>query len=107
MLAGNSARFYNRRGGQFSDGGRMHRATMIAAFALAALCASVVFAADDTKVTLKKLVEKRELKQEKNANEFGGDWDNGIDLTLHIDGAAVKDARKYGAVKVEKATDDA
>jgi hypothetical protein len=56
------------------------------------------------KVTLKKLVEKRELTVEKNP--FGG-WENGIELNLHVDGAGAAGARKVGKIKVTQATDDA
>jgi len=67
------------------------------------LLASVAFAQNST-VTLKKLVEKREVSIEKSP--FSG-WGSGIELTLHIDGADVKGARKFGKLKVTKAVDDA
>jgi hypothetical protein len=55
-------------------------------------------------ITLKKLVEKREMTLEKSP--FAG-WENGIELSLHVDGPAVKGARKYGKIKIDKAVDDA
>jgi hypothetical protein len=66
------------------------------------LSASVAFA-QNTTVTLKKLVEKREVSVEKTP--FSG-WNNGIELTLHIDGADVKGARKFGKLTVTRAVDD-
>ena len=72
-----------------------------------AFLAPLAFAADapqDAKVTLKRLIEKRELSLEKTP--FSG-WENGIELQLHVDGAAVKGARKVGKLKVAEASDDA
>jgi hypothetical protein len=71
------------------------------------LCSSIAFAQDakvDSKVTLKKLIEKRELSLEKNP--FSG-WENGIDLTLHVDGPSVKGARQVGMIQIKQAVDDA
>jgi hypothetical protein len=59
--------------------------------------------AQNATVTLKKLVEKRQMSVEKSP--FGS-FENGIDLTLYIDGADVKGARKFGKLKVTKAVDD-
>jgi hypothetical protein len=54
-------------------------------------------------VTLKKLTEKRELSLEKDS--FAG-WENGIELSLHVDGPDVQGARKYGKLKAIQALDD-
>lgn len=70
---------------------------------LIAFCAAPLVAAQTTTVTLKKLVEKRELTLVKDA--FSGS-ENGIELTLHIDGPGVKGARKFGMIKITKALDD-
>jgi hypothetical protein len=67
-----------------------------------AVLSSVALAQNAT-VTLKKLVEKRQMSVEKSPF---GNWENGIDLTLYIDGADVKGARKFGKLKVTKAVDD-
>jgi hypothetical protein len=56
-------------------------------------------------VTLKKLVEKRELSMTKD-DSFAG-WENGIELSLHVDGPDVQGARKYGKLKAIQALDDA
>src|SRR5688572_17965421 len=72
-----------------------------------ALLAPLALAADappDAKVTLKRLIEKREVSIEKTP--FSG-WENGIELQLHVDGPAVKGARKVGKTKVTEASDDA
>lgn len=76
------------------------------AFAIILSCLPILASDEkpDAKITLKKLVEKRELEVEKGP--FSG-WENGIELTLHVDGAGVKDARQVGRIKVTKATDDA
>jgi hypothetical protein len=65
-----------------------------------------VFAADppQTTVTLNRLIEKREVSLKKMP--FSG-WENGIDLSLHVDGPAVADARKFGKIKIIEASDDA
>ena len=69
---------------------------------------SVALAADapapEAKVTLKRLIEKREVSTEKTP--FSG-WENGIELQLHVDGPAVKGARKVGKMKFTEASDDA
>src|SRR4030095_14347637 len=49
-------------------------------------------------VTLKKLVEKREVTTEKDSFS-----DKGIELTVHIDGPDVQGARKFGKLTVTKA----
>src|SRR4051812_6636735 len=73
-----------------------------------ALCLAGVAIAQTAKpnatVTLKRLIEKRELSFDKTP--FSG-WENGIELTLHIDGADVGGARKYGKLKATAAMDDA
>jgi hypothetical protein len=55
-------------------------------------------------VTLKRIVEKREISLEKGP--FSG-WENGIDLTMHVDGPDVVGARKYGKLQAKRAVDDA
>ena len=77
-----------------------------AAGTIVMLCASVAFAEDakvDAKVTLKKLIEKRELVLEKSP--FSG-WENGVEVTLHVDGASVKGARQVGMIQIKQAIDD-
>jgi hypothetical protein len=54
-------------------------------------------------VTLKSLLEKRELSLEKS--DFAG-WNSGIELSLHVDGADVQGARKYGKIALTQAVDD-
>src|SRR3954466_9859212 len=75
------------------------------AFIVASFLACSAFAADapQTKVTLKRLIEKREVSLEKTP--FSG-WENGIDLNLHVDGPGVQGARKYGKLKITEAADD-
>src|SRR4051812_28015762 len=90
-----------------SMGARMRTRAAVALFTCVTLC-SISHGADkgpadaQTSVTLKRLLEKRELAMEKTP--FSG-WDNGIDLYLHVDGSAVKEARKY-KLKVTDAKDD-
>ena len=71
---------------------------------LASLAAAQTTAKPNATVTLKSLVESRELTLEKST--FSG-WKNGIELSLHIDGPAVQGARKYGRLKATEAIDDA
>jgi hypothetical protein len=61
-------------------------------------------AAGGTTVTLKRLMERRELAVEKTP--FSG-WESGVELTLHVDGPGVAGARKYGKLNVTEAKDDA
>jgi hypothetical protein len=79
----------------------------IVSTATVGLLSSLAFAAappDDATVTLKRLIEKRELSPVKTP--FSG-WESGIDLQLHVDGPGVKDARKFGKLKITEASDDA
>ena len=85
----------------------MHRTltTILASTSLLAFTA-VAFAAEPAgaTVTLKKLLERRELSVEKTP--FSG-WENGIELLLHVEGPGVKGARKFGKLKITEAKDDA
>jgi hypothetical protein len=60
--------------------------------------------ANSTTVTLKRLMERRELAVEKTP--FSG-WESGVELSVHVDGPAAAGARKYGKLKVTEAKDDA
>jgi hypothetical protein len=78
-------------------------AALLTCFIVAAVSvAADKSASGEATVTLKRLLEKRELALEKTP--FSG-WDNGVELYLHVDGAGVKDARKY-KLKVTEAKDD-
>ncbi len=85
----------------------MRMPTVVGVFCVAASIVSAQTnspgAAPKATVTLKSLIEKRQLSLEESP--FKG-WENGIELSLHVDGADVKGARKYGMVKVTKAVDD-
>jgi hypothetical protein len=69
---------------------------------LGVLLLATVAPAQKATITLKKLVEKREMTTEKES--FFND--KGIELTLHIDGPDVQGARKIGNLTVTKAVDD-
>jgi len=83
------------------------RTIVLLASATMFLISSVAAPAQTSKptatVTLKKLTEKRELSLEKDS--FAG-WENGIELSLHVDGPDVVGARKYGKLKAIQALDD-
>lgn len=79
----------------------MGRANLSLAVLLCATIASTASA--EPVVSLVKVVESREFAIEKSS--FDG-WNTGVKLSLRVSGIEVKDARKYGKVKVDKAVDD-
>jgi hypothetical protein len=85
----------------------MHKRTLIGAITVIGTLALVVgpwgATARGATVTLQKLEEKRELSLQ--TSPFAG-WDNGIELTLHVDGPDVAGARKYGKLTTIKAVDE-
>ena len=81
----------------------MRNKTWAAVIAICLVSVGASSAAHAAAVTLKKLEEQRELSLEKSP--FAG-WNNGIELTLHVDGPDVQGARKYGKLKTTKAVDD-
>src|SRR5262245_54702184 len=85
----------------------MHRSAQVCLIALvpalamaAAPAGNASSESSQTQVTLKRLLERRELAVEKTP--FSG-WETGVELTLHVDGPGVAGARKFGHLKLLEA----